>query len=46
MSVKYSDIMFSMKIRKTKSCPKFFHWIYGYQIDITDNHFNNQKDVD
>ena len=35
-----------VKIRKTKSCPKFFHRIYGYKIVITDNHFNNQKGVD
>ena len=36
----------SVKIRKTKSCPKFFHGIYGYELVVTDDHFNNQKGVD
>ena len=36
----------SVKIRETKSCPKFFHRIYGYKIVVTDNHFYNQKGVD
>ena len=25
----------SVKIRETKSCPKFFHRIYGYKIVVT-----------
>ena len=33
----------SVKIRKTKLCPKFFHRIYGYKVVVTDYHFNNQK---
>ena len=36
----------SVKIRETKYCPKFFHRFYGYKIVVTDNHFDNQKDVD
>ena len=36
----------SVKIRKTKSCPKFFHLIFGYKIVVTDSHLNNQKGVD
>ena len=36
----------SVKIRKTKSCSKFFHGIYRYDLVVTDDHFNNQKSVD
>ena len=34
-----------MKIRKTESCPKFFHRDYSFEIVVTDDHFINQKSV-
>ena len=34
------------KSEKLNRATNFFHWIYGYEIVVTDYHFNNQKGVD
>ena len=34
------------KSEKLNRATIFFHWIYGYEIVVTDDHFNNQKGAD
>ena len=34
------------KSGKLNRAPNFFHGIYGYELVVTDDHFNNQKGVD
>ena len=34
------------KSEKLNRAPNSFHRIYGYEIVVTDDHFNNQKGVD
>ena len=34
-----------LKSEKLNRAPNFFHGMYGYELVVTDDHFDNQKSV-